>query len=89
MRPENLIRINSFLRMFEPYAGQKLGLEFPMADNRIARRNKLRETLAELRNAALSELENLGYQVRGKTPGEVRQLLKRHPSKQKSKAQVD
>ena len=88
MRSENLIRINSFLRIFEPHAGQELGLEFPMAENRIVRRNKLRETLAELRNAALSELESLGYQVRGKTPGEIRQVLKRRPSKQKSKAQV-
>ena len=62
-------------------------IELAMADDRIARRNKLRKTLAELRNTALAELEHRGYEVRGKTPGEIRRLLKRRSSKQKSNVQ--
>lgn len=51
-------------------------IEFAMADDRTVRRNKLRETLSELRNTALAELEHRGYEVRGKAPGEIR--LRRH-----------
>ena len=40
-----------------------------MAVDRIARRNKLQEERSELRHNALSALERLGYEVRGKTPG--------------------
>jgi len=56
-----------------------------MADDRGMRRKQLREKLAELRNAALAELESRGYEVRGKTPIEIRQMLKRRPSKQPSR----
>ena len=59
-----------------------------MAEDRIARRNKLRETLAELRNTALAELEHRGYEVRGKTPGEIQRLLKNRHAKQKSKSRA-
>jgi hypothetical protein len=55
-----------------------------MADDRATRRKHFREMLAELRNAALAELESRGYEVRGKTPIEIRQILKRPRSKQKS-----
>jgi len=55
-----------------------------MVDDRTVRRNKMRETLAQLRNTALAELERRGYEVRGKTPAQIRQMLKRRPSKQKS-----
>jgi hypothetical protein len=58
-----------------------------MAEDRIVRRNKLREKLAELKNTALAELERRGYEVRGKTPAEIRQLLKRRPSKTNLRAQ--
>ena len=58
-----------------------------MAVDRIARRNKLQEELSELRNNALSALERLGYEVRGKTPGEIRLMLKRRRTKHKSKVQ--
>ena len=60
-------------------------IEFAMADDRIARRNKLRETRAELRNTALAELKHRGYELRGKSPGEIRQLLKRRPLKKNRK----
>jgi hypothetical protein len=54
-----------------------------MIDEGAVRRKKLREELAELKNAALAELERHGYDVRGKTPGQIRRMLKRRPSKQK------
>ncbi len=53
-------------------------------DDRAAQRKKLHEELAELKNAALAELERRGYDVRGKTPAQIRQILRRRPSKQKS-----
>lgn len=58
-----------------------------MLDDRAGRRNKIRETLAELKSAAIAELERRGYDVRGKTPAQIRQVLKRRSSKQKSDAQ--
>jgi len=54
-----------------------------MNDKRTVQRKKLREELAGLKNAALAELERRGYDVRGKTPIQIRQILKRRPSKQK------
>lgn len=45
-----------------------VGFEFAMIDDGAVRRKKLREELAELKNAALAELERHGYDVRGKTP---------------------
>ena len=56
-----------------------------MVDDRALRRKEMREKLAELKNAALAELECRGYDVRGKTPGQIRQMLKRRPSNQNSK----
>jgi hypothetical protein len=57
-----------------------------MVDDRAVRRNKMHEKLAELKSAAIAELERRGYDVRGKTPAQIRQILKRRPSKQKSNA---
>jgi hypothetical protein len=57
-----------------------------MADDHALQQIKMREKFAELRNAALAELELRGYNVRGKTPAQIRQMLKRRPSKQKSDA---
>ena len=61
-----------------------VGFEFAMNDKRTVQRKKLREELADLKNAALAELERRGYDVRGKTPVQIRQILRRRPSKQKS-----
>jgi hypothetical protein len=44
------------------------------------RKNKLEE-LAKLKHAALAELERRGYPVRGKTPAQIREMLKRRPKK--------
>jgi hypothetical protein len=52
-----------------------------MSNDRILRRNELRKALAELRSNAIDELERRGYAVRGKTPAQIRQLLKRRPSR--------
>ena len=61
-------------------------MEFAMVDDRVVRRNKLLETLAQLKSTALAELERRGYDVRGKTPAQIRLILKRRPSKQTSDA---
>jgi len=35
------------------------------------------EELVKLKHAALSELERRGYDVRGKTPAQIKEILKR------------
>jgi hypothetical protein len=52
-------------------------------DRGVERKNK-REELAKLKDAALSELERRGYEVRGKTPAQIREMLKRRPDKSAS-----
>ena len=48
-----------------------------MTGNRDKRRLLMREEWARLRTAALTKLEQRGYDVRGKTPKQIRQILKR------------
>jgi hypothetical protein len=50
-----------------------------MINVRNNRRRKTREEFARLKNAAIDELERRGYNVRGKTPNQIRQALKRRP----------
>ena len=57
-------------------------------DDLALRRAKMREQLDALKNAALLDLERRGYDVRGKTPGQIRQMLKRRPRKQMSTAEA-
>src|ERR1019366_263882 len=57
-----------------------------MVDDRPIRRAKMREKFAELKRAAIADLERRGYDVRGKTPAQIRLILKRRPSKQTSDA---
>ena len=54
-----------------------------MSIDRNVQRKKMREELAELKNAAIAKLERRGYEVRGKTPAQIRQILKRRPTEQK------
>jgi hypothetical protein len=54
-----------------------------MADDQAVNRAKLREELAELKKTALARLERRGYDVRGKTPAQIRRILKRRPIKRK------
>jgi hypothetical protein len=48
-------------------------------DGRLKERQKFKESLAKLRELALAELERQGYDVRGKTPGQINKLLRRRP----------
>ena len=43
-----------------------------------------KKTLEELRREAIAELERRGYDVRGKTPAQIRQMLKTRPRRQKT-----
>jgi hypothetical protein len=61
-----------------------VGLEIGMVDDHAIRRAKMREKFAELKRAAIADLECRGYDVRGKTPAQIRLILKRRPSKQTS-----
>jgi hypothetical protein len=54
-----------------------------MVDQRALRRKDLREKLAELKGEAIARLESRGYEIRGKTPAQIRRILKRRPSKVK------
>jgi hypothetical protein len=50
-----------------------------MVEDQAIRRNKMPEELAELKRAAIAELERRGYDVHGKTPAQIRQILKQRP----------
>jgi len=52
--------------------------------DRTAERKRKREEFTNLRNEALTKLEQKGYDVRGKTPTQIRALLKRHPRSSES-----
>ncbi len=52
-----------------------------MSDARAALRKKKHETLVGLKSSAIAELEHRGYEVRGKTTAQIRQILRRHPTK--------
>jgi hypothetical protein len=58
-----------------------------MPDKRKERREQLRVELAEMKNAVLAELEGRGYEVRGKTPAQIRLMLKKRPLKRKPTGQ--
>ncbi len=45
-----------------------------------------KKTLEELKSEAIDELERRGYHVRGKTPAQIRKMLRARPSKRKSNA---
>ena len=64
-----------------------LGRGIPMVEDRALRRKEMRETIAELKRMALARLEIRGYEVRGKTPAQIRRLLRCQPSKPKKKAE--
>ena len=60
-----------------------------MFDNGNVQRDKLREELTILREEAIASLERRGYDVRGKTPAQIRSALKRRPQKRKSAAAIE
>jgi hypothetical protein len=66
---------------------------FVMADTARPNRGALfwvmaprKKTLEELNSEATAELERRGYNVRGKTPAQIRQMLRARPPKRKSNA---
>jgi DNA-binding winged helix-turn-helix (wHTH) protein len=59
-----------------------------MSNDRVTRHNELRKSLAELRESVIADLERRGYAVRGKTPAQIRQIIKRRASKQKPNAEA-
>ena len=52
-----------------------------MSDDGFALRRAKKESLARLKEAALAALERRGYEVRGKTTTQIREILRRHPTK--------
>jgi len=52
-----------------------------MSDDRAASRQKMQHELVELKSLAIAELEHRGYEVRGKTTSQIKQILRRHPTK--------
>ena len=54
---------------------------WPLSISQTGERKNKREELAKLKHAALAELERRGYAVHGKTPGQIREMLKRRPKK--------
>jgi hypothetical protein len=52
--------------------------------DRAAECKRKREEFTNLRNEALTKLEQKGYDVRGKTPAQIRALLKRRPRSSES-----
>jgi hypothetical protein len=59
-----------------------------MTDDLAVLHKKKLEKLAELKSAAIAVLEHRGYEVRGKTPTQIRQILRRRPTRLKSKASM-
>jgi hypothetical protein len=55
-----------------------------MFDNGNIQRDKVRDELAALKEEAIARLEHRGYEVRGRTPAQIRNALKRRPKKKKS-----
>jgi hypothetical protein len=52
-----------------------------MTEDRAVLRKKMLQQLVELKSSTIAELEHRGYEVRGKTTTQIRQILKRHPTK--------
>jgi hypothetical protein len=50
-------------------------------EDRLKEHQKFEENLAKLRELALAELERQGHDIRGKTPGQIRELIRRRPRK--------
>jgi hypothetical protein len=51
-----------------------------MSDDLPAQRKKRQQELAELKSSAIAELERRGYDVRGKTTAQIKQIIQRRPT---------
>ena len=66
------------------YLGEMARGELALSRDHAGGRNNKLEELAKLKHAALAELERRGYEVRGKTPAQIREMLKRRPKKSRA-----
>ncbi len=58
------------------------GNEGPLMPERRAALRKLKhEKLVDLKDVAITALEHRGYEVRGKTTAQIRQILRKHPTR--------
>ena len=57
-----------------------------MPEARATLRRLKRLELDELKDAALTALERRGYDVRGKTTSQIRELMRHHPTRPKTAA---
>ncbi|MDO8878852.1 MAG: hypothetical protein Q8M24_07540 [Pseudolabrys sp.] len=57
-----------------------------MSEGRAAILKAKRESLARLKEAALVALERRGYEVRGKTTTQIREVLRHSPTKPRPEA---
>lgn len=59
-----------------------------MSDARAISRKKMQDDLAGLKRLAIENLERRGYEVLGKTTSQIRQILRRRPTKSPCKPLV-
>lgn len=59
-----------------------------MSDNRIMLREKKLDDLANLKSVAIAQLEDRGYEVRGKTTTQIRGIIKRRQARPPSKQSI-
>jgi len=83
LKDELLIWNNSCLYENSNLAHSNDGFQV-MFDNGNVQRDKIRQELAALREEAISKFERRGYEVRGKTPAQIRSALRRRPKKKRS-----
>jgi hypothetical protein len=57
-----------------------------MIDDRALLREQKKQVLAGLKMTAIAAFERRGYEVRGKTPAQIRLVLKRRPTRLPSTA---
>ncbi|MDI1344338.1 MAG: hypothetical protein PSV22_09610 [Pseudolabrys sp.] len=57
-----------------------------MPDARAATRRVKKKELAVLKDLAITALERRGYEVRGKTTSQIREILRHHPTGPKAAA---
>jgi hypothetical protein len=55
-----------------------------MSDERVELRKAKQAVLASLKENAMAALERRGYDVRGKTTTQIREVLRHHPTKPKA-----
>ena len=57
-----------------------------MSDERVELRKAKLAVLAGLKETAMAALERRGYDVRGKTTSQIREIMRHHPTRPKTAA---